>query len=169
MRRVILSAAAAVVLLGGATPAPAADKAAQNFLTEAMQGNLAEQQVGKLAQDKGQSEGVKSYGQMLANDHGDANNRAREVANKIGVTPPTGPNKEQAAVYDKLSKLSGPAFDREFAKEMVEDHQKDIQKYQRAARDKNDPVGEYASQTLPTLEKHLQEAKSLTQGKSTSH
>jgi putative membrane protein len=169
MRRVILFAAAAVTLLGSATTALAADKAAQDFLTEAMQGNLAEQQIGKLAQDKGQSDGVKSFGQMLATDHGDANKRAREVASKVGVTPPTGPNKEQAAVYDKLSKLSGPAFDREFAKEMVEDHEKDIQKYQRAARNKNDPVGDYASQTLPTLETHLQTAKSLSSEKATSH
>lgn len=55
-------------------------------------------------------------------DHSDANQKATAVANQIGVTPPTEPNAKQKALYDKLSKLSGPAFDRQFAKEMVQDH-----------------------------------------------
>jgi putative membrane protein len=88
------------------------------------------------------------------------------VANQIGVTPPTEPNKVQKAMHDKLSKLSGNAFDKQFATEMVSDHKKDIQKYQQAAKKKNDPVADYANQTLPTLQKHLQTAQSLTADKS---
>ncbi len=163
--KLVLIAAAAVLVV---TSALAADKRDQTFIKDAIEGNLAEVQMGKLAQDKGQSDGVKSFGQMLATDHADANQKATAVANQIGVTPPTEPNAKQKALYAKMSKLSGAAFDRQFAKEMVQDHKQDIQKYQQAAKKQNDPVGDYANQTLPTLQKHLQQAQSLTNNKSTS-
>ncbi|MBV8509032.1 MAG: DUF4142 domain-containing protein, partial [Xanthobacteraceae bacterium] len=99
------------------TSAWAADKRDQTFIKDAIEGNLAEVQMGKLAQDKGQSDGVKSFGQMLATDHSDANQKATAVANQIGVTPPTEPNAKQKALYEKMSKLSGAAFDQQFAKE----------------------------------------------------
>jgi putative membrane protein len=150
------------------TSAWAADKKDQTFIKDAIEGNLAEVQIGKLAQDKGQSDGVKSFGQMLVTDHADANQKATAVANQIGVTPPTEPSAKQKALYDKMSKLSGDAFDQQFAREMVQDHKQDIQKYQQEAKKQNDPVGDYANQTLPTLQKHLQQAQSLTNNKSTS-
>jgi putative membrane protein len=150
------------------TAAWAADKKDQTFIKDAIEGNLAEVQIGKLAQDKGQSDPVKSFGQMLVTDHSDANQKATAVANQIGVTPPTEPNAKQKALYNKMSKLSGAAFDQQFAKEMVQDHKQDIQKYQQEAKKQNDPVGDYANQALPTLQKHLQQAQSLTNDKSTA-
>jgi putative membrane protein len=161
----ILIATAAVLAV---TSAWAADKRDQTFIKDAIEGNLAEVQMGKLAQDKGQSDAVKSFGQMLVTDHSDANQKATAVANQIGVTPPTEPNAKQKAMYDKLSKLSGPAFDRQFATEMVQDHKQDISKFQQETKKQNDPVGDFARQTLPTLQKHLQQAEALTNKKSTS-
>jgi len=161
---ILIATAAALTV----TSAWAADKRDQTFIKDAIEGNLAEVQMGKLAQDKGQSDGVKSFGQMLVTDHSDANQKATAIANQIGVTPPTEPNAKQKAMYDKMSKLSGDAFDRAFAKAMVQDHKQDIGKFQQEAKKQNDPVAEFASQTLPTLQKHLQAAESLTNNKSTS-
>jgi putative membrane protein len=152
---------AALVLLGSVAMASAADKASQKFITEAVQGNLAEVQVGKLAQEKGQSEGVRTFGQTLASDHSAANEKATQVAQQLGVTAPSEPNAKQKATYAKLSKLSGDAFDRAFAKEMVADHKKDIKEYQNEARKKNDPAAQYAQETLPVLQKHLGMAQKL--------
>jgi putative membrane protein len=45
---------------------------------------------------------------------------------------------------------------------MVMDHQKDIAKYEDEAKEKGSPaVSKYATDTLPTLRKHLQIAQSL--------
>src|SRR5438105_6623914 len=93
-----------------ALSAPAAwsqDKASQNFIKEAIQGNLAEIQMGELAQKNGSSEGVRSYGQMLQKDHADANQKAITAANAVGVTPPTEPSKKQKADLDRMSKMTG--------------------------------------------------------------
>ena len=71
MRNFVLVAAVAT-LLGFAT-AVSAGRADQKFIDDAIQGNLAEVQMGQLAQQKPQSQEVKSYGEMLVTDH-QANN-----------------------------------------------------------------------------------------------
>jgi putative membrane protein len=66
-------------------------------------------------------------------------------------------------MYEKMSKLSGDRFDREFAKYMVADHKKDIKEYEKEAK-KNDAAGAYAKEALPTLHNHLETAQSLSGG-----
>jgi putative membrane protein len=144
-----------------ATPGLAKDPAGKTFITKAIQGNLAEVQMGQLAQEKSQNSDVKAFGQQLVTDHNDANSKATAIAKDIGVTPPEEPSKKQKADYDKLSKLSGDAFDKQFARHMVMDHKKDISEYQADSK-KKDPTASYASDTLPTLRKHLEMAQSLT-------
>jgi hypothetical protein len=93
------------------SPGFAQDKASQKFLKEAIEGNLAEVKMGELAQKNGQSDKVRSFGQMLQKDHSDANQKATAAANQLGMSPPTEPNKKQTAIYDRMSKLSGDKFD----------------------------------------------------------
>jgi putative membrane protein len=150
----------AALFVGG--PVMAQNRSAKTFLKEAIQGNLAEVQMGELAQKNGASEKVKSFGETLAKDHSEANQKAMQAAESAGVTPPTAPNAKQKAEHDKLAKLSGAKFDREFAQAMVKDHKKDISEYQKAAK-MNGPAGTYAKEALPTLKEHLQAAQSLTQ------
>jgi putative membrane protein len=165
-RRIIIAVTAA--LLGSVSVAAAAQKANQKFIEHAIQGNLAEIQMGQLAQQNGQSDDVKSYGKMLVTDHSASNEQAKKVAEQIGVTPPSEPNAKQRAMHAKMSKLSGAAFDRAFAKDMVADHKKDIADFKKEAKKKNDPAAEFASETLPTLEKHLDAAEKLTHSNSAS-
>jgi putative membrane protein len=70
------------------SPGFAQDKASQKFLKEAIEGNLAEVQMGELAQKNGKSDQVRSFGQMLQKDHSDANQKATAAANQMGVSPP---------------------------------------------------------------------------------
>jgi putative membrane protein len=143
------------------SPCVAQDRASQKFLKEAIEGNFAEVQMGQLAQKQASSDGVRSFGQMLEKDHSDANTKAATAANSVGMTPPTEANKKQKADYDRISKLSGAQFDRAFASHMVSDHKKDIKAYEKAAK-KKDAAGNYATETLPTLRKHLDTAQSLS-------
>jgi putative membrane protein len=136
------------------------DKDSQSFIKNAIEGNIAEVDVGKLAQEKGKSDGVKKMGKMLVDDHSKANDEAKSVAQQVGVEPPSGASIGEQATYLKLKVLSGDTFDKSFANTMVSDHQKDIKEYQKESS-KSDPVGQYAKKTLPTLQKHLQEAQQL--------
>jgi len=151
-----------MLLSAVAMPAAVAqDKASQKFLTEAIQGNLAEINMGQLAQKNGHSASVIAFGQTLVTDHGAANQQAQQAAQSVGLSsPPAEPSAKQKADYDKMAKKQGASFDREFARHMVKDHQKDIAAYRKAAK-KQDAAGQYAQSTLPTLEKHLQDARQL--------
>lgn len=168
MRRgTILSTGFAVGLAGAllATAAVAqtkqADKDSQKFIKAAIQGDIAEIDVGKLAQEKGQSDAVKQYGAMLVKDHSEHKAKAEEVASQLGVTAPTGSSLGEKATYTKLKLLSGASFDKSFAKSMVSDHQGDIKNYKKEAA-KNDAAGKLAKETLPVLRHHLEVAEQLT-------
>jgi putative membrane protein len=167
MNRIIFVPALAISFLLPAHLAGAQDKASQAFLSKAIEGNYAEVEMGKLAQKNGASDAVKSFGKMLETDHADAAQKASQVAQSLNVTPPTGPNKQQKADYDKMAKMSGAAFDKMFAEHMVKDHKKDIGAYQKAAKAK-DAAGQYAGNTLPTLQKHLETAQSIQKQKTSA-
>jgi putative membrane protein len=157
----------AIVAMLVASPACAASKPSQTFLKKAIEGNYAEVEMGKLAQQNSQNDNVRKFGQMLVDDHSAANQKAQDAAKTVGVTAPDGPNAAQKAMHDKMSKLSGPKFDREFARHMVADHKKDIAEYKKEAK-QSDAGGDYAKGQLDVLQKHLDNAKSLESTKSSS-
>ncbi len=136
------------------------NKADQHFLTEAIEGDLSEVNMGKLAQQSGQSEDVKQFGEMLQTDHGQHLQKAQAMAQQFGVTPPPEANTKEKAIYNKLSKEHGVLFDKQFAKTMVKDHKQDIAKYEKEAKKKG-PLAQFAQETIPTLQKHLQTAQSI--------
>jgi len=138
----------------------AQDEQAKSFLTEAIEGNLAEVQMGQLAQKLATTISVRAFGQMLEQDHTVANQKARAAASAMQIKPPTQPNSKQKADYDRLSTQIGTEFDEQFADHMVMDHKEDVQKYEKASTMSN-PAGNYAKEALPTLRKHLQNAESL--------
>lgn len=137
-----------------------ADKASKAFIKKAIEGDIAEVSVGKLAQEKGQSQAAKDFGAMLVKDHGEHKAKAEEVASEIGVKPPTAASIGEKATYAKLKALSGASFDKAFAKAMVKDHEGDIKEFKKESS-RNDPAGKLAQETLPTLQKHLQTAQQL--------
>ena len=159
-KRSFLQLGIAAALMCSIGIASAQDKASQKFIKEAAEGNLAEVQMGQMAQQNGQSADVKSFGQMLAQDHGQANQQLSSVAGNMGVQMPTEPNRKQKADYAKMAKMSGAKFDKAFAQHMVADHKKDIRDFEKQSK-KNDAAGQFAQQTLPVLRKHLETAQSL--------
>jgi putative membrane protein len=161
-------ALASTLALGGvhAQDKNKASKADDSFLKQAMQGDMAEVKMGQLAQEKGGSDQVKQFGQTLASDHQENLDKAKSLAQKIGMTPPDSVNAEQKATYNKMSKLSGREFDREFAQHMVQDHKKDISKFEQESKKSGD-VASFAQDTLPVLKKHLETAEQLNSQKTT--
>ncbi len=143
----------------GTTSAQMADHA---FMKKAAEGGMAEVQMGQLAQQNGQSQQVKEFGQRMVTDHSKANDELKQVAQQQGVQLPDSPSAKQKAEYKRLSKLHGDAFDDAYAKLMVSDHKKDVAEFQREADSGNNPeVKNWAGQTLPTLKEHLQLAEQM--------
>lgn len=136
----------------------------RKFMDKAAQGGMAEVKLGELAAQKAQSDQVKQFGQRMVDDHSKADDQLKQLASTKGVTLPTTIDKSTQKEYDKLSKLSGPEFDREYMKHMVSDHKKDISDFKsEASKAKDADVKQFASSTLPTLQEHLQLAQAAEQ------
>ena len=166
--RHLILAALAVSLspLGFAADKPSASgkvsKADRHFMMEAAQGGMTEVQLGELAAKNGASDDVKQFGQRMVTDHGKANADLKSLASSMDVTLPQKVSKKQQKDIDKMSKLEGAAFDREYAKNMVKDHEKDVAAFRKqAAKANSSEVKEFAGTTLPTLEEHLKMARAM--------
>jgi putative membrane protein len=63
---------------------------------------------------------------------------------------------------NRLSKLSGDAFDREFIEMQVKAHEKDVKEFKKVSMNAKDPdVRDFAANTLPTLDAHLTMARHI--------
>jgi putative membrane protein len=136
----------------------------RTFMMKAAQGGMAEVELGTLAKNNGSSPDVKEFGSKMVDDHTAANNELKQIAAKENVTLPTSLDAKDQALKDRLSKLSGPAFDKAYMAAMVKDHEHDVTEFRREASSGQDPeVKQFAAKTLPTLQGHLEMAKTTHQ------
>jgi putative membrane protein len=134
----------------------------QAFLKDAARGAMAEVKLGRLAQDNGSSEAVKTFGTRMVAEHTQAGDKLKEAAAEVRVALPTDLGAKGEANYDRLSKLSGADFDRAYAQDMVTDHQQDLRAFQREANRGNvDLVKAFAAQSVPMIQQHLEQAKEM--------
>jgi putative membrane protein len=127
------------------------------------QAHLGEIDLSRLAKQQASSRDVKSFADMIENDHGSALKDLQKVMNKNGVEESTNSKpaegKEELA---KLQKLSGAQFDREFMNTMVMDHQKDLDELRKAQTSvQNADLKDYINDLIPTVQKHLDKAQDL--------
>lgn len=135
----------------------------KKFVKEAAMGGLAEVEMGKLAVQKGTTPEIKQFGQKLIDDHTKANDQLKQVASQDNIPVPSTPDKKEQEKIDKLSKLSGAAFDKSFVKDEVKDHKSDIKDFQGEAQGgSRTNIKNFASSTLPVLQEHLQLAENLS-------
>ena len=141
-----------------------------SFAKKAAEGGLAEVELGRLAADKASSERVKQFAQKMVDDHSKANEDLKEAAKKENIDLPSSLDKKDQAEVDKLSKLSGAAFDKAYMSAMVKDHEKDVSEFRKAARSGgSSEVKSFAQNTLPTLEEHLKLARDVEKEVGGSH
>ncbi len=140
-----------------------------DFVKNAVQGGKAEVALGRLAENQAQSQAVKDFGVMMVRDHSKANAELKPIAEKMNVSTDDRVNgkldSEHQDLYDRLSKMSGPSFDHEYMDAMVKDHQQDVNQFEDEANSKNgdSQAKQFASETLPTLQRHLDRAKAIQQ------
>ena len=163
----------------------------RTFINNMAIAGMAEVQLGKLASERGMSADVKQFGQMMVTDHTKANDELKQIAAKLNVPLPTELDTKHKALADRLSKLQGAEFDREYAMAMVSGHE-EVAATLRARSQSNrstsaqpsttgrqtgsatstavgtagspaneDTVTQWAAKTLPTVQQHLERARGL--------
>lgn len=156
----------AAVGTSGAAKEPARDagRADRDFVGDMMADARAEVELGKMAQQKARTREVKQFAALMVRDHTRAAAELKTVATHANVDM----NKVDADMdhkkdlRDRLAKLSGMEFDREYIKAMVEDHENAVNEVEdKADKADNDHVKQWAARALPTLKKHLEQAKDI--------
>jgi putative membrane protein len=134
----------------------------KKFVRDAAQGGMAEVELGKLATEKASSDDVKKFGQRMVDDHTKAADQLKQVASSEGIQLPQGLSAKDKMTEERLSKLSGEQFDKAYMADMVKDHTQDVTEFQHESHSGKDAaVKNLASQTLPTIEDHLKQAKEI--------
>ena len=155
---VALLAVGPVAARQSATLSPADSK----FVRQAAVGGMAEVELGKLAAEKASTADVKQFGQRMVDDHSKANDELKALASRKSVTLPTAIDAASKATVDKLSKLSGDAFDHAYMRDMVKDHNKDVAEFRHVSTTATDAdLKAWAAKTLPTLEDHQASAEAI--------
>lgn len=137
----------------------------EKMMKQMAESHLSEISLGKLAQEKAQSDEVKSFAKKMVDDHTKALDALKQMADSKGVTLPTEPGKQQMATQKKLEAQSGQKFDRQYMQQAGDRAHKETHKLlQRAAsRAEDTDLKNYASTALGTVESHMQMAKETTQ------
>jgi putative membrane protein len=134
----------------------------REFIDEAAKGNRAEIELGKMVASKATDPHVKQFAQMMVADHTKELNELQKVAASKNITLPEGIPDDAQALKTKLRSASGKDLEKDYMDGMVQYHKKNVQEFQEATQKLEDnEVKQWATNTLPVLQKHLQRAQQI--------
>ncbi len=123
-------------------------------LRSGAEASLAQIEYSRLAQQRAQSNDVKQFANQIVDRRTRMLTDLRDFASRHNVTLPSQVSSKDRREVDRLSKLSGADFDREYLK-AIEDHQNQrIAAWQRISQQtKNEDLKQFATNTvLPQLQ-----------------
>ena len=160
----------------------------KNFVNHMLSDGMAEVDLGRLAKDHAASPEVKQFAQMMIDDHTKAGDQLKQIASTNSVPLDTKVDDKHKDLMDKLAKLRGADFDKEYMDAMVDGHE-DAVRDLRSRVDENRSLGDrvtgknpenpatvkpetsdnrvtasvnqWAADALPTVERHLDRAKQI--------
>jgi putative membrane protein len=164
--RHLIAVLSAFAVIGVASPAQARPVSPDaDFLIAAHQGNLAEITAGRIAKRKGGTEPIREAGRGLVAYHRELDAVVRATAADLDVVLPTEPNSEQLAMVAQYKATSGAAFDTLFVDSQLIAHEHAIKLARIVLDTGTEPaVEKLVTDALPTLQKHQQDLRLLTQG-----
>lgn len=158
-----VSAALSFSMLGSALAAGKLAASDESMLKNIAQANIAEVESGKLAVEKSGNADVKTFAQMMVDDHSKGLDDVKALASSKSVKLPDGPDAKHKAVMAEFKTLSGGLFDSRYVKQAgVGDHEateKLLKKTQASAKDAD--LKALATKMLPIVQGHLQHAQEL--------
>jgi putative membrane protein len=122
-----------------------------------------EVEAGKIANQKGQSDAVKQFGQQMVDAHTKTTEELTGIVHQKNIKAdlPTKLDSKHQELIDDLSRASAENFDKTYAKQQVDGHQAAVDLFKEYAERGDDPdLKQFAERTLPTIQHHLDEAKS---------
>jgi putative membrane protein len=130
------------------------------FVQDMTVGSVVEIELGRIAYVRAQSPEVRTFARQMLIDHRDMvvklDNFALERGHLVQWTVPS----DRAATIQRLRSLDDASFDRAYMDEMVQAHQKVVQKLQVQAGSGRETAA-VATEALPTVQHHLEMAQQI--------
>jgi putative membrane protein len=134
----------------------------QEFLARAIACEVANVKFAERASRNASSEDVRKMADTVAEEHKKIRDSLIEQAKKMRLGVVEGLDKEHRDQYDRMSKLEGKEFDREYVRCLVEGHEKSAKLYKKWAKDAKDAgVREAAEAAAAKVNDHLDHARKL--------
>ncbi len=151
--------AAAFLSFNAATAlAQPVDHKDKSFIEAALKAGAEEVDISRVAADRTAVPEVRSFAQMLVDDHTGANEKLAAIAMSKDVRVPA----KDMSETNKWSKKSAKDFDHDYIDKMVSAHKDAVELFQKEADKGEDPdTRAFARDTLPKLQHHLEMALDL--------
>jgi putative membrane protein len=134
------------------------------FVEKAANGGMLEVELGKHASQHATDPGVRAFGQRMVSDHSKANAELAAIAKRQGLTVPSQMDAKHRETLEELSAKRGAEFDQAYMDLMVDDHGHVVDAFREQAKEAKTEVDRFAARTLPTIESHLMQAKTIEDG-----
>lgn len=134
----------------------AAASADQAYVQNAAASDMFEIETSKLALEKATLPSIKTYAQMMIDEHTKSTTELKAAAGQAGIPVPAALPADKQAKVDALRGLSGAEFDRQYLADQRSGHQETLAKvngYIAAAP--AGPLKDHASKVTGVVQKHL--------------
>jgi len=134
----------------------------RSFMVQVSYGNIAEVEMGRVADSISANGGVRMFGQMMVQDHTTAQEEMADLGDIWEVDLPQQPDSAHMAMKQRLQTLSGYTFDTAYINGQIKDHQHTIALLESMAGSADlQQLRDYASKYLPKVRMHLEKADSI--------
>jgi putative membrane protein len=135
----------------------------EQFVQKASAAGLAEVNASLLAMRMAQSPDVKMFAKRMVDDHAKANMELNNLADRKGLRPAATMGPKHQEMAQRMARLSGADFDREYMAAQVKAHEAAVSLFESFSKggEKDDALRQWAGRTLPALQDHLKMARDL--------
>ncbi|MCE9533406.1 MAG: DUF4142 domain-containing protein [Planctomycetes bacterium] len=133
-----------------------------DFLVKVMAIDIAEIEIGKLADKRSNSLQVKDRAGRLVNEHRKSADRVGLMLKNRQQSIVTGFDKNLLHLREDLGRLQGSEFDREYLRWTISTHQKEIAMYENQIKNgREGEIRSFAQEHVTVLRDHLRRAQEL--------
>lgn len=137
--------------ISAATPACSQSRSDRAFLEWAIQIEIQQQDMGRIAERRAQLPAVRELGTYLLGRHRQAEARLRQTASRLGVALSSRLSATHLRVQNRFASIPSANFDKSFIRHEIGDYRYFIAHFNAAAASRDRSVQQYATNELASL------------------
>jgi putative membrane protein len=151
--------------VGATSAATVGSVSTDEFVSNASQSDMYEIQAGQIAEQKGQSKGVKDFGKMMVADHTAMSKEMAPAVTAANQKPSPDLDQRRKGLLDNLKGAPADRFDKEYLDQQEAAHKEALTLMQGYADHGSDAgLKAAAAKAIPKVQAHLDKVHELQQG-----